>query len=104
MFNRQIFGPIFNGQKPVFVDPLVAYRKLNYALDGIPNDYISDSKSEDVQISYPAKEKIVEATRFAFGLQPFNPDDGQGTQDEDCWLIFNTFLKWVEEKKVRAES
>ncbi len=104
MFNRQIFGPIFDGEKQVLVDPLAAYRKLHYALDGTPNQWLEDSKSENVQVSYPAKEKLIEATRYAFGLFPFNPMDGQGAQDEDCWAILNAFLQWVEEKKVRGEN
>lgn len=104
MFNREIFGPYHNGQSPVYADPVAVYRKLHYALDGVPADYISDSKAEDVQVSYPAKEKLLAATRFAFGLQEFNPVDASGTQDDDCWRLLNVFLDWVNKKKVKEEN
>lgn len=99
MFNREIFGPVFNGVDQVFLDPLNVYRRLHYALDGKPNQYLKDRKSEDVQVSFPAQEKLLEAVKFAFGLQPFNPLDGSGTQDGDAFGLLWAFLNWVDKKK-----
>ena len=104
MFNRQIFGPYFNGQTQVFCDPLAVYRKLHYLLGGTPEEYLREMKSEDPNLSYPAKEAVLQATRGAFGLQPFSTEDGSGAQDEDCWNILGAFLDFVSKKKVRPAN
>lgn len=104
MFNREIYGPYFNGEEQLFADPLSAYRKLIFHLDGKPRETVEESKSEDVEVSYPAKEKLVEAARAAFYLAPFNPRDGSGARDEDAWVVLVDFLNWVTKKKVRVGS
>jgi len=104
MFNRAIFGPIFNGQEQVFVDPLKVYRRLVYLTEGKGEELIKAAKSLDLAVSFPAKEKLIEATTQAFELAPFDPQTGLGMQEEDVWAILNAFLDWVAKKKVSGEN
>lgn len=104
MFSRNIFGPYFNGLSQVYGDPLEIYRRLNFCMGGNPSKYLEDANSEDILISEPAKEKLLESARNVFQLFPFDPLTGEGAQEEDVWKVLNDYLDWVEKKNVKEEN
>jgi hypothetical protein len=97
--DRAIFGPFFNGQGMVYADPLRVYRELSLELDGDPQLWIARSRDDDPRTRLVAEGRLVQASRSAFGLAPFEPDSGQGAQDQDALTALRSYLVWLDQKK-----
>lgn len=100
---RRIFGPYFNGAQNLYADPLRVYRRLCYRLEGDPNKFIRERNSPDAQASLPARDRLLEATAFAFDMVPFDPATGKGALTQDVEKVLRDYLEYME-KKGRRES
>jgi hypothetical protein len=87
-----------DGNKTWHVDPLRVYRRLVTALGGDQNEVLKQARNDDVRIAFPAKEKLSDAARKAFDLEPFDVTTGQGCLDTDAEGILYDFLTWLEKK------
>jgi len=100
--DRRIFGPYFNGLQSVYGDPLQINRRLVHALDGDPAPVHERANSQEEAERFEAREKLVVAARYAFGMVEFNPTTGQGAVELDVWTALNSFLEWREKKDSTA--
>lgn len=97
---RLIFGPYSNGARDgVYADPQAVYRRLVYALGGDPNSVLEQHRSAEPTVKFQATTRLVEASQFAFGLAPFDPNTGGGCLESHCLRILQDYLDWVDKKK-----
>lgn len=94
----------FNGIQEVYADPLMVHRHLMRLLDGASERIVNEANSDDVAISTPARDKLVAATRQAFGLLPFDPMTGAGAVEEEVMRIWDDFNCWLDKKKAKQET
>ncbi len=94
----------FNGEKPVFGDPLTLYRRLLARLGSDPNALIEQVNHEAVEVSAPATETFLIAVRAAFDMVPFDAVTGKGSRDEDAFAAFNQFSDFIEKKNLSAAT
>lgn len=102
-FDR-VFGPYFDGKAEVYADPFEAYRLVWQYLDGEPNEWIDKRSSPDPETSSRATEKIVQATRYAFGVEPFDPVTGGGLLEDDLIDLLDRFILYCVKKKQTPSS
>jgi hypothetical protein len=88
-----------DGRQDWHVDPLRAYRRLVRALAGEQDAVIERARSDDPLAATGAKERLADAAREAFGLEPFDPATGQGTLDAEAEALLYDFLGWLQSKK-----
>jgi len=96
---RRIFGPFCNGESQVYADPIRVYRRLHFALDGDPNKYLRDRRSEDQEVAFKAKEHLISAAVYAFEMKPFDPTTGQGVLEENVLPTLKAYLEYMDAKK-----
>lgn len=106
MTNREIFK-YHNGEQDLFADPKAIERKLRISLGGDPATTLKALWAKDDEgkltasdVEYMiAEEKMIDATRKAFGLQPLDPFKGTGATDELALKLWSEFWDWMDEKK-----
>src|SRR5262249_51754015 len=96
--DKRVFGPFNDGREQVYADPVASYRRLNFALGGSLKEHIRNSRSEDPTTRFAAVEKLVEATRYAFDLVPFDRLTAKGPVEAEIRILLKQFLDWVSKK------
>lgn len=94
---RQLF-PYFNGEREVVGDPLRIWRFLNNLLDGDPDTVLAKAHSQVPEEKLDAQNRIIEATREAFMMEPFDSETGEGATEQDCLVALTNFLDWIKKK------
>jgi hypothetical protein len=83
------------------VDPFRVERLLAAALKGEPlADVLRAARAPVVSLSEPAVERLLAASRLAFGLEPVGPDGG-GVTEKTQLRVLREFLRWRSEVKSR---
>jgi len=100
--DRNIFQ-YHDGSALVWGDPLALQRRLYLALHD-PDQVFADAASPDAAVRLPALGLLVEATRSAFAMQPFDPTTGQGATEEHCRLALEALWECLAKKKPTAAS
>ncbi len=100
---REVF-PYFNGKEDVYGDPMRIHRLMFKLLDGDVNRVIEQSESEDINVSDPAEELLLEAVRGAFDMVPFDSKTGEGATEADCHAALEAFAAFSDEKKTPQEN
>jgi len=100
---RNIF-PYHNGVALVYADPLAIYRRLVLALDGEPNRWIEESRSDVAVLRVNAEQRLDQAVRVAFEMAPFDPLTGGGATAEFCDAALDAYLVYLDAKKEPAGS
>jgi hypothetical protein len=91
--------PYHDGAEGVFGDPLRIERRMAHALDGDINAVLADCHSETDAVAFPAIDKLIGATIFAFELTPYDKKTGNGYTEEMCRVLLNRFMDWKEDQK-----
>lgn len=100
--DKKVF-PYFDGRGNVFGDPLRIWRRLNHMLEGDPNKFLAAAKDPSPEAAFEAKERVLEATRYAFEM-PFDSKTGEGATEADCEAALNAFEAFLGKKKVSAAT
>ena len=110
--DRMIF-PYYNGAADVFGDPLDIHDKLTDLLDGDPQTVISDTITPgtkdadgkelpgqpDSRRRFEAKRRVDAAVIEAFGMIPFDPTTGNGSNRHQRTTALNAFCAWMNGAK-----
>jgi hypothetical protein len=101
---RAIFR-YYNGAQIVYGDPLHMDLRLREALGGNAKQVYEDyNDDEHPEVNIPATLKLIEATRAAFEMLPFDPLTGQGARDEHCLKALWDLWEWTEKNGSGAVS
>ncbi len=123
---REIFGPHPVGGFQRFWDPLRIYRRLVHATGGQlakvwtearlqgPADIEGDSEEvlqdkararqqADLR-SFPAMDRLLAATAFAFEVTVFDPTSAKGLTEQELEDLLETYFVWCDKKKVNTAS
>lgn len=125
---RQVF-PYFDGEKTVWGDPLLLFRRLEYALQGRaaaviraayadpPDDRVPDDvdpsmaeqalaglAAEHAEKVFHAREQLVPAVRSAFYMVPLDRSternpQGRGATEQHCMDALDAWLEFYSSKK-----
>lgn len=79
-----------------FYDPLAVKRGL--AVRGGFNAAVAESQSPDEQTRAAGEEKLVAASRKAFGFAPVDPKTGEGVTDAVALEALTAFTRWLKGK------
>lgn len=105
---EKLIFQFFDGTEHVWGDPLAINRRLTHACGGDINAVVAASKpskknAEPVAIEQ-AKEILVRAIRYAFGMVDFNKQDGTGATDDECFAALNAYSAFLEKKNPSAAN
>lgn len=84
-----------------FADPVNVWRNLIRETDGNLDQYIREAKDRSgaaLESRNHALDILTKATRIAFELSSFLPEDGDGVLEEDCIRILVEFVNWIKKK------
>lgn len=74
------FGPYFDGRRLRWADALKAWRALERLL-GSPEQVAKQIQTAQPDVALQAEAQLIEASRAALDLAPFDPDTGLGVTD-----------------------
>jgi len=114
----------YDGRREVYGDPLQVRRKLILACGGdftkLWNEYFfnpgekwpdseddrytAEEKSAGLLRQALAGETLIPAARLAFGMDPVDPDTGEGGAEEDCDRALVAWGVFCEELKKKRET
>ncbi len=100
---RQVFR-YFDGQNVAGADPMRIHRRLTAALDGDPQLWLTQYRSDDAQVRSDAVERLVPGVLFAFELPGFDRLTCEGMMEEDVLNLLRTFMEWMDTQKKTAVS
>jgi len=95
--DRDIF-PFWNGAAQVFGDPIAIYRRMLRAIGKPLEQQIGLTKGMNELLNLEAYAKLYDATRTAFPMVPFSPENGTGATEADCQRALDALLTWLEKK------
>lgn len=86
------------------IDPLVAWRALREDEELDPTIHfdmmaVESTAPEDVAMADDAQATVVAATRRAFGLTAYSPDNHAGLTEQETLGVLWSFLAWIEAQK-----
>lgn len=79
-----------------FADPIAIHRRLIIALNGDVNQALDQAEHENPVVKARAELQLADASRVAFNLPYFNPEDGSGLTDEEVLFLLRDYLSWRE--------
>ena len=89
----------FDGQKPVWADPLEIDDLMAAHLKGEPNKVIDDCASKIPAVKLNAMQQFAAAVCSTFQLQPFNRETGEGATWKTCLGVWKRFTDWQQTQK-----
>ena len=92
-------GPITG---PIHADPYNLLRKFTITLEAKINTVLAEWYLEEEVVSAKAEQKLVDASRVVFKMDPFDdtlPDGGGGANDNDVLDVLIKFLEFLDQKK-----
>ena len=114
---QRIFGPYHDGTAEVFADPFHVFLALVCLLDGDPESVNREAKAVPLAEGMPAEDhagwrlsvaeaqqKLAHAAREAFAMTPFDKVTGCGATDEQCQMVLDQFLEYMDQLKKNAAS
>lgn len=94
-----IFGPYWDGAAGVYADPYRVHRRLVAALDGRPNEYLKNYRTDP-----EAKDRVLEAARVALDMVPFDKTTGRGATEADTEAALLAYLSFFASRGRRAAT
>lgn len=102
---RLVYGPFDPGDgNPRYADPVEVMELMAAMLGGNPNEFLRQARDPDKSVSFPAWERLAQATRHAFRLERFDPETGTGCTLSMVRKVLNEFLAWCGKKKASADA
>ena len=89
---------------PRFADPLEALDRLVIATGAGLNDLIEQWNGEAPAPEAQAKLELAAAAREVFGLEPFDPQTGQGTTHGHALAVLREFLEFLDTSKKKPDE
>lgn len=80
-----------DGEKDIHGDPLTLHRALVRATAGQLEELLKQARSDDPATAVLAAEKVIDCTRVAFDLIPYDRLTGRGVMDRDALAILKRF-------------
>ena len=110
--SERIFGPYNDGHGEVYADPFRVFLSLVRLLDGDPESVnrqakerppVDGSGAEAVAnwrlMTAEAQQRLADAAREAFEMAAFDKLSGTGATDEQCGLVLDQFLAYMDTLK-----
>ena len=106
---KAIYG-FNNGKKKVFADPLflraqlkmlaltMAGKDISKIIETANKTDLHGASEMELSEAYNALMQLAEISTQAFGLQPFNPDTGEGATKAHAIGVVNHFYLWLQKK------
>lgn len=92
-----------DGGRERFADPLPLYRALVKGLRGAAlggeGGLLEQLEQGDEYLAGDAAAKLFPAVAAAFGLEPFDPDTGQGCTERMLYRVLLDFLAYLDDAK-----
>lgn len=79
-------------------DPIAVRRKLLTGSAGCINDWLEESRDDDVLKQADALARIVPLAREVFGLPEVDRTTGYGVTEDRVVDVVNAFTEWLEGK------
>ncbi len=92
---------------PVCADPYELLRDMTVALGGGINGVLAEWRCEDEVASAIAAKRLVDATRTAFQMDPFDrtqPHGGYGATSGEVLEVLLSFLQFLNQKKSKPSD
>lgn len=114
----KIFSHQINGEAEFF-DPIEVNRRIRHNLQGDDINKIIDQANVgrlDDQgqvifnpevppaLAFESRYRFLDAIRFGFKLQPFNPKTGEGPTEDDCDDLWQAYIDWSQKKSQSTVS
>lgn len=101
---RKVFGPYPCGQgRQLFADPFEVDLRFREALKCDPASVQEKAVSDSADASQ-AMQLLINATRFAFRLAPFDPNTGNGCTGDDVLDVWNLWADYCAKKNEPGAS
>lgn len=109
MFNesQRLIFKYYNGEKAVYADPLEIERKVSVYLDDTTAGIIVKAAGGEAvppMAEFEANNKLLAVIRKVFAMKPFDMETGQGAMEADCFLAWNQWCSFMDEKKNPPEG